>query len=388
MAVMRLFRFIRNTVITLAVIYGALFIFTRVIHYPEPIAAIKLGLAPASKTPTLMPWHVIDPAAKLITLPVASEKMPAEIMYKGTSLPFNEFLKQTDTNAFIVIRNGVMGFEWYKEGVTQSTQLPSYSVAKTMTSIMIGQLINQGKIKESDKFIDYFPNLKAGTSFDLVTIEHLLDMKAGVGVSDNYPSGPAGWGVAIAQMYASTDVDWFLKNNRKMAFEPGSDSEYRSVDTMMLGMIIKKVTGNRIADYFSENVWQLVGAKYPATWNVDRIGGTEKTFCCFNASAIDYGRIGMLLLNGGYAGPNKIIDNKWLNRMSTPVTTLDRDWGYGAQVWHPYPNTSLALGLHGQFIFVNPATRTVIVKLSDNPTDSDHESDTAKVLLDLSNLKN
>jgi len=387
MAVMRLFRIIRNTVITLALIYGALFIFTRVIHYPEPIATIKLGLAPASKTPTLMPWHVIDPAKKPITLPVASEKMPAEIMYKGTSLPFNQFLKQTDTNAFLVIRNGVMTYEWYKDGVTQSTQLPSYSVAKTMTSIMIGQLINQGKIKESDKFVDYFPNLKAGTSFDLVTIAHLLDMKAGVGVSDNYPSGPSGWGVAIAQMYASTDVDWFLKNNRKMAFEPGTDSEYRSVDTMMLGMIIKKVTDKRIADYFSENVWQAVGAKYPATWNVDRIGGTEKTFCCFNASAIDYGRIGMLLLNGGYAGPNKIIDNSWLNRMSTSVTTLDRDWGYGAQVWHPYPNTSLALGLHGQFVFVNPKTRTVIVKLSDNPTDSDHESDTAKVLLDISNLK-
>jgi len=387
MAVMRLFRIIRNTVITLALIYGALFIFTRVIHYPEPIATIKLGLAPASKTPTLMPWHVIDPAKKPITLPVASEKMPAEIMYKGTSLPFNQFLKQTDTNAFLVIRNGVMTYEWYEDEVTQSTQLPSYSVAKTMTSIMIGQLINQGKIKESDKFVDYFPNLKAGTSFDLVTIAHLLDMKAGVGVSDNYPSGPSGWGVAIAQMYASTDVDWFLKNNRKMAFEPGTNSEYRSVDTMMLGMIIKKVTGKRIADYFSENVWQAVGAKYPATWNVDRIGGTEKTFCCFNASAIDYGRIGMLLLNGGYAGPNKIIDSRWLNRMSTSVTTLDRDWGYGAQVWHPYPNTSLALGLHGQFVFVNPKTRTVIVKLSDNPTDSDHESDTAKVLLDISNLK-
>jgi len=387
MAVMRIFRFIRNTVITVAVVYGALFIFTRVIHYPEPIAAIKLGLAPASKTPTLMPWHVIDPATKPITLPVASEKMPAEIMYKGTSLPFNEFLKQTDTNAFLVIRNGVMTYEWYKDGVTQSSQLPSYSVAKTMTSIMIGQLINQGKIKESDKFVDYFPNLKAGTSFDLVTIKHLLDMQAGVGVSDNYPSGPSGWGVAIAQMYATTDLDWFIKNNRKMAFEPGSKSEYMSVDTQMLGMIIKKVTGKRVADYFSKNVWQAVGAKYPATWNVDRIGGTEKTFCCFNASAIDYGRIGMLLLNGGYAGANKIIDNKWLARMSTPVTTLDRDWGYGAQVWHPYPNTSLALGLHGQFIFVNPATRTVIVKLSDNPTDSDHESDTAKVLLDLSNLK-
>jgi CubicO group peptidase (beta-lactamase class C family) len=385
---MRLVRVIRNAVITLALVYGALFVFTKVIHYPEPIAAIRLGLAPASKTPTLMPWHVVEPSDNPIALPVTLEKMPDQIMYKGTSLEFNEFLKQTDTNAFIVIRNGVMTYEWYKDGIVQSSQLPSYSVAKTMTSIMIGQLISQGKIKESDKFVDYFPKLKAGTSFDLVTIQQLLDMQAGVGVSDNYPSGPAGWGVAIAQMYASTDVDWFLNNNRKMAFEPGTNSEYRSVDTMMLGMIIKKVTGMRIADYFSENVWQVVGAKYPATWNVDRIGGTEKTFCCFNASAIDYGRIGMLFLNGGYAGPNKVISNTWLKRMTTAVITLDRDWGYGAQVWHPYPNTSLALGLHGQFIFINPATRTVIVKLSDNPTDSDHESDTAKALLEISNIKN
>jgi CubicO group peptidase (beta-lactamase class C family) len=385
--VLRLLKWARNTLIGLGILYLALFVFTRIVHYPEPIAAIKLGLAPASKTPTLMPWHVIDPSNKPIALPIASEKMPAEIMYKGSSLPFNEFLKQTDTNAFLVIRNGVLSFEWYKEGITQSSQLPSYSVAKTMTSIMIGQLINQGKIKESDKFVDYFPNLKAGTSFDLVTIQQLLDMQAGVGVSDNYPSGPSGWGVAIAQMYATTDLDWFLKNNRKMAFEPGSKSEYMSVDTQMLGMIIKKVTGMRVADYFSKNVWQAVGAKYPATWNVDRVGGTEKTFCCFNASAIDYARIGMLLLNGGYAGPTKVIDNSWLKRMTNPVTTLDRDWGYGAQVWHPFPNTSLALGLHGQFIFVNPATRTVIVKLSDNPTDSDHENDTAKALLEISNLK-
>lgn len=384
----RLFRVLRNTVISLLLLYAALFVFTKVIHYPEPIATIKLGLAPASKTPTLLPWHVIDPAAKPIAIPVASEKMPAEIMYKGTSLAFNQFLKQTDTNAFIVFRNGVMTYEWYKDGVTQSTQLPSYSVAKTMTSIMIGQLITQGKIKEGDKFITYFPELKAGTSFDLVTIKQLLDMQAGVGVSDIYPSGPSGWGVAIAQMYASTDLDWFLKNNRKMAFEPGTKSEYRSVDTQMLGMIIKKVTGKKVADYFSQNVWQPAGAKYPATWNVDRIGGTEKTFCCFNASGIDYARIGMLFLNGGYAGPNKIIDKAWLNRLTTPVTTLDRNWGYGAQVWHPYPNTSLMLGLHGQFVFINPESRTVIVKLSDNPTDSDHESDTAKALLEISNLKN
>ena len=147
----RLFRILRNTIISLGFLYAALFIVTKVIHYPEPIAAIRLGLAPASKTPTLMPWHVIDPSTKPVAIPVTSEKMPDEIMYKGTSLPFNEFLKTTDTNAFIVLRNGVMTFEWYKDGITQQTQLPSYSVAKTMTSIMIGQLIARYRDWETDR---------------------------------------------------------------------------------------------------------------------------------------------------------------------------------------------------------------------------------------------
>jgi len=378
---------LRNAVIIILVSYLALFVFLKAVHYPEPVAAIKLGLAPASKAPTLLPWHEIDAATAPINLPVAPEKMPAEVMYKYVSTPWAKWLKETDSNAFLVIRNGVLTYDWYKDGVSEGSQLPSYSVAKTLTSIMIGQLVSQGKIKESDLFVDYFPELKTGTSFDMVTIKSLLDMRSGVGVSDDYPSGPSGWGVAIAQMYATTDLDWFLKNNRKMSFDPGTKSEYRSVDTQMLGIIIKKVTGIRISDYFSENVWKVVGAKYPATWNVDRIGGTEKTFCCFNAAAIDYAKIGMLFLNGGYAGPNKIIDKNWLLRMATPVTKLDRGWGYGAQVWHPYPGISMALGLHGQFILINPATRTVVVKLSDNPTDSDHESDTAKVLLEISNLR-
>jgi CubicO group peptidase (beta-lactamase class C family) len=335
-----------------------------------------------------MPAHTIKAAAIPAVWKTGSEQMPATVEFEGATISFDEFLRSTHTNAFLVIRDGVLTYEQYLNGMDAHTRLPSYSVAKTMTSLMIGKLIDSGQLKESDTFVSILPQYKAGTSFDKVTVKDLLDMKGGVGVSDNYPTGPSGWGVAIAQMYASTDVDWFLMHNRMMREEPGTFAEYRSVDTQMLGMIIKKVTGKKVADYFSQNVWQVVGAKYPATWNVDRIGGTEKTFCCFNASAIDYGRIGMLFLNGGYAGPNKVIDNNWLKRMTTSVTTLDRDWGYGAQVWHPYPNTSLALGLHGQFIFINPATRTVIVKLSDNPTDSDHEADTAKALLEISNLKN
>jgi CubicO group peptidase (beta-lactamase class C family) len=383
----RFFRTVRNLIIFAIVFYLALFTFTKVIRYPEPIAAIKLGLAPASKTPTLMPWHEIKPSAIPIQLPPGSEAMPRSVIYGSQEISFDQFLKETNTNSFLVIRNGVLTYEWYRKGFSAQTQFPSYSVAKTMTSILIGRLITENKISESDLFIDYFPELKNGSTFDQITIRSLLDMQSGVGVSDNYPTGPQGWGVAIAQMYATTNIDWFMKNNRKMAFDPGSSSEYRSVDTQMLGMIIKKITGERVADYFQKEVWEKIGSEFPATWNVDRVGGTEKTFCCFNASARDYARVGLLFINGGYSGSVEVIENSWLERMTNPVTQLDNDWGYAAQTWHPFPEVSMALGLHGQFIFTDRSSRTVIVKLSDNPTGADNEVATAKVLHFISQLK-
>ena len=383
----RLFKFSRNLLILIVALAVALTGFTRFIHYPNPIAAIKLGLAPASKTPTLMPWHTVNPASTPISWPTATEAMPATVAWKGAQIKWQDFLDTTHTNAFLVVRNGVITYEYYNKGMSESTQLPSYSMAKTMTSLIIGQLIEQGKIKESDYFVTYFPQYKTGTSFDKVTIQTLLDMQAGVGVKDNYPAGPSGWGVGIAQMYATTDMNWFIKHNRKMAFEPGSKSEYMSVDTQLLGMIIKNVTGGTVSDYFTKNVWQPLGAKYPATWNVDHIGGIEKTFCCFNAAARDYARVGLAIINGGYAGSNKIISSTWLKRLQTPVTKLDRGWGYGAQIWHPSAGITSAMGLHGQWIWTDPSTRSVIVKLSDNPTGHDEDDATAKVLLAVSSLK-
>ena len=380
-------KILRRIIVTLLVLYLALFGFTKVIRYPDPIAAIKLGLAPASKTPELMPWHEIAASQDVLKITRGKEEMPFEVQYQKSTLSWQDFLDKTYTNAFIVIRNGVLTHEWYRDGFSESTRLPSYSVAKTMTSIMIGQLIDAGKIKESDYFVDYFPQYRNGSDFDKVTIRSLLDMQSGIGVSDDYPTGPQGWGVAIAQMYATTNLEWFVSNNRKMAFTPGSDAEYRSVDTQLLGMIIKKVTGERVADYFSENVWQKVGAQYPATWNVDRVGGTEKTFCCFNATAIDYAKVGLAILNGGYSGSTQVISKNWLKRLKEPVVTLDHGWGYSAQVWHPYPGVSMALGLYGQFIFVDPESRTVIVKLSDNPPGSDTEEPTAEVLYSLAQSK-
>lgn len=363
-----MFTLIRRVAIVLVIIYAALFGLTKVIHYPEPIAAIRLGLAPASKTPDLMPahWIVAAPSTFAPWKSGTSEEI-SEVTWNGKRQSFETFLKETQTNAFLVIRNGKLTYEKYFNGKTQSTVLPSYSVAKTMTSLVIGQLIDEGIIKESDTFVSILPEFKAGTSFDNVTIKNLLDMNSGIGVSDNYPSGPSGWGVAIAQMYASTDVNWFLKNNRKMSEEPGTFPEYRSVNTQMLGLIIQKVTGRYLAAEFTDRIWQKVGADYDATWNVDREGGHEKAFCCFNASARDYARVGQALMSGD----PKIASTSWKARLSTSAVKLDYGWGYGAQMWHPYPGINLMMGLHGQYIYMDALNDTVIVKLSDMPTSSD-----------------
>ena len=365
-------KIIRNLAISVFVLYLALFGLTKAIRYPEPIAAIKLGLAPASKTPDLMPFHIIKGAPSDESAWVAADaEAITEVIWQGKKVTFDEFLSATQTNAFLVVRDGKITYEKYLNGKTESTVLPSYSVAKTMTSLVIGQLIDEGVLRESDTFVSILPTFKAGTSFDKVTIKDLLDMNSGIGVSDNYPSGPSGWGVAIAQMYATTDMNFFINNNRKMREEPATFPEYRSVNTQMLGLIVQEVTGNKLADEFSDRVWKLVGADYDATWNVDKVGGHEKAFCCFNATARDYARVGVALMDdrSGVASP------AWMARLSTPIVKLDYGWGYSAQMWHPFPGINLMMGLHGQYIYQDKTNKTVIVKLSDMPTSADGISD-------------
>lgn len=375
-------KLIRNLLISVFVLYLALFGLTKVIRYPEPIAAIKLGLAPASKTPDLMPFHIIKSSpSNSSPWGLGLAESIDQVTWQGKSVPFTEFLSATQTNAFIVIRDGKITYEKYFNGHMQSTVLPSYSVAKTMTSLVIGQLVDEGKLSEKDTFVKYLPEFEAGTSFDQVTIAQLLDMNSGIGVSDNYPAGPSGWGVAIAQMYATTDMNFFMGNNQKMREEPGTFPEYRSVNTQMLGLIIQKITGNKVADEFSNRVWKVVGAEYDATWNVDKVGGHEKAFCCFNATARDYARVGQALMTGSPA----IASSAWSARLSTPVVKLDYGWGYGAQMWHPFAGINLMMGLHGQYIYQDKSRNTVIVKLSDMPTSSDGISDDiADVLREIS----
>ena len=149
----RLLRIGKRTVIIVAILGLVLEVFTLIIRYPNPIATIRLGLAPASKTPNLMPAHTIAPSTNPITLPTGNEAAPKTVNFQGVEIPWSDFLDKSHTNVFLILRNGVLTYQYYRDGFTPTTRLPSYSVGKTMTSIMVGQLIAAGKIKESDTFV-------------------------------------------------------------------------------------------------------------------------------------------------------------------------------------------------------------------------------------------
>lgn len=372
---MFLVRLLRRTVIALLTIFVLLWIVLAGFRYPNPIQVARVGFAAATDTPKYMNSSPI--AASSTPKPLQAgpqETLPQTVVFRGKTVTFDEYLKATATNALLIYRDGKLTHEWYAAGIGKDQKLPSYSVSKSITSILAGQFIAEGKLKESDLLVDILPEWKTGTSYDKITIGDLLDMRGGIDVPDDYPSGPSGWGRSIAQMYATTDMNYFIKNHRKMLFEPGSKGDYRSVDTQMVGMVLRKISGKSLVQLAHERLWQPLGAEYAASWSTDVNGGIEKAFCCYNAAARDYVKLGTLLLS-----PSAQVDTQWLARLWAPMETLDHNWGYGAFVWHPYANTSMMLGLHEQIVMVLPIQKTVIVKLSANLVDSD-EVESARIL--------
>ena len=143
--------------------------------------------------------------------------------------------------------------------------------------------------------------------------------------------------------------------------------------TLLLGMVLAEVGGEPISDQLAENLWAPMGAQDSATWNLDREGGMEKAFCCINATAMDFARVGQMVLDDGEANGQQIISKEWIDRISTPAKNSVLDWGYSAQWWHLPGNDQdfSAIGIYGQYIYVNPEDDTTIVKLSDYGTEQD-----------------
>lgn len=291
---------------------------------------------------------------------------PVSNSYNKIAIPgdLNQLLSDLKTVALVIIQNDSLLYERYWDGYSDSSLSGSFSVAKSITSLLIGAAIKEGKIKSVDEPVgSYLPEFKEGLAAKL-TIKHLLTMSSGSNWDESYANPFS----VTTESYYGSDL-YKTATSVKIVREPGTCHSYKSGDTELLGLILEKVTGKSVSAYASEKLWQPLGAEHPAQWSIDRKGGNEKAFCCFNTNARDFARLGQLMLDSGKWKGSSIIDSTYYTQSVTACGIPDEDgWpcdDYGYQ-WWIYPETPgvfYARGILGQYIIVIPSKNVVMVRL-------------------------
>lgn len=284
-------------------------------------------------------------------------KFPKEL----NDIPFDKYLEDNKTVAFLIIKNDTIQYEKYFKGYEQESIVPSFSMAKSVTSILIGCAIDEGLIKSVDEPItNYIPELTEN-GFDKVTIKHLLQMTSGIKFNESYfnPFGDA------ASFYYGRNLRKKM-GKMKLKSEPGKSFDYVSGNTQLLGLVLERaLKGKTITAYLQEKLWTPLEMEYDASWSIDRKkNGLEKTFCCLNARARDFAKIGRLYKNKGNWNGKQIVSQKWVEESTKLDTTEGSASFYQYQWWLPTPNEDfMAEGILGQFVYVNPAKDLIIVRL-------------------------
>ncbi|TAG87584.1 MAG: class C beta-lactamase-related serine hydrolase [Bacteroidetes bacterium] len=287
-------------------------------------------------------------------------KFPKEL--NGVS--FDEYLEKGNSVAFLIIKNDTIQYEKYFRNYKKENIVPSFSMAKSITSILIGCAIDEGLIKSVEEPItNYIPELKKN-GFEKVTIKNLLQMTSGIKFNESYvnPFGDA------ASFYYGLNLRKQI-NKMKLKSEPNKQFEYLSGNTQLLGLVLERaLNGKTITQYLQDKLWTPLGMEYDASWSIDRKkNGLEKTFCCLNARARDFAKIGRLYKNKGNWNGKQIVSQKWVEESTKSDTTNGSSNNYQYQWWLPTPNEDfMAEGILGQFIYVNPAKNLIIVRLGKN----------------------
>lgn len=290
------------------------------------------------------------------------------VQYNQASLPDSllQELESIESIALFVSRGDSVVFEKYWNGYSDSSLSGSFSMAKSITSLLIGAALGEGKIRSIEEPVsNYLPEFKEGEKAK-VRIVDLLTMSSGSDWDESY-SNP--FSVTTEIYYGSNAYK--TATGVKVVKTPGTLWEYKSGDTQLLGLILEKATGKSLAAYASEKLWQPLGAQHPALWSTDKKNGNEKAYCCFNSNAPDFARIGKLMLDSGRWNGHTIIPFEYYRKSISPCLIKDDqnypcDF-YGYQWWLvPYhPGIFYARGILGQYIIVVPEQKLVIVRLGE-----------------------
>lgn len=340
-------------------------LYARVLYYNSPSlsAADYFDSRTIAAAPEPLP---LRPAKREATFPV-----PQTLGCAYGS--FDELLEANETGAFVMIHDDRVIYERYFGDISETSALADFSMTKTFAALLVGCAIEDGMIGSVDqRLTELIPDLAPKPGYGDVTVDHLLRMTSGIDFDEE--------SVAGAALYYTTDLRGRLYDY-DVKWTPGTRYLYGSVSTQILWDVLKRRLGQRtVSSYFEERVWARLGAEQPAKWSLDSASnGVEKFFGGFSATARDHARLGLLYLNRGTFANRTVVSEQWVTQSLTrdPVAgvvhTADGWVERGKYQWFLTRDgrAFFAKGFHGQYVFVVPAKKLVLVRFGEGYGDID-----------------
>lgn len=273
-----------------------------------------------------------------------------------------DYLQATGTVAFIVLRDDSVRYEGYWDGYGEESRFNSFSMAKSFLSALTGIALEEGHLDSLDQSIGDYLEYCRDSALCRITIRQLLQMTSGLRSTEGFINP---WATTTKLYYGDKLED--ILHRLKLKHPPGTKYFYSNLGYQLLGMVLVRATGRPLTQYLEEKIWRPLGMESDAGWSLHEGTEIEKGFCCLNVRARDYARFGRLLLNQGKHDSLQIIPRDWL-RQSFALDTAQGSKQHHQFGWYLSAEQEdfYAEGLLGQFIYVAPSTRTVIVRLGNS----------------------
>ena len=321
----------------------------------------------------LFPTRTIAPSSRPNTFKPAEKQIKqVKFTVNGKTYDLFDFLAVNRVSGLLILKDGKVAYETYQLGNTPSTRWTSMSIAKSITSTLIGAAVKDGYIKNLDEPVTkYVPRLK-DSAYDGVSIRDVLMMSSGVKWNETYTdpnSDRRHLLVAQESQKRNAAMDVMAKLSR--AVEPGTKFNYSTGETQVAGEILYGAIKKPLAEYLSEKIWKPYGMEAPAKWWLDSPGGLEIAGSGLSATLRDFARFGQFYLDGGVINGKSILPDGWMQEASTSKvlkggTPLD----YGYMWWIALSDQAradkafMARGIFGPFVYIDPTAHVVIAMTS------------------------
>ena len=281
--------------------------------------------------------------------------------YRNKSYSLEDYIDKFNVAGLLILRRGNVLFENYNFGNDEDSKWISFSVTKSITSMLVGAAIEDGFIEDiNDTVIKYLPDL-SGSNYDEISIKHVLQMSSGIEWNEDYDDPYSD--VNLAAGLNSLDLYKYLYNLDKTN-KPSRKFNYNTAESNLLGGVVRSAVESNLSNYLESKIWQSFGMESDAYWGLDNTFLDELGGCCIYATLKDYARVGIFALNQGkLLNGDKVLPENWMED-STKASSANQSYGYqwwlGGRRYESYA----AQGIFGQLIWIDPPTETVVVMQS------------------------